>query len=106
MGMLLSIDDFGSRDILREPPAAPADLTCSSGSGVFKRGHATQKNRRCFPACSFWRKSLDIVVLSEGVETTEQADFLKSAGCDLAQGFLYSKPLPEDAFLNKLAAEF
>jgi len=42
--------------------------------------------------------------VTEGVEITEQADFLKSIGCDMAQGFLFSKPLPIiefEAFLKK-----
>ncbi len=40
-------------------------------------------------------KWLHIPVIAEGVETIEQADFLKSIGCDYIQGYLYSRPLPE-----------
>ncbi len=40
-------------------------------------------------------KWLNIPVIAEGVETVEQADFLRSIGCDYIQGYLYSKPLPE-----------
>ncbi|MBQ9419209.1 MAG: EAL domain-containing protein, partial [Synergistaceae bacterium] len=39
-------------------------------------------------------KKLGIPALSKGVETQEQLDFLKSVGCDLAQGFLFGKPAP------------
>ena len=49
-------------------------------------------------------KSLHMQTVTEGVEITEQADFLKSIGCDMAQGFLFSKPLPIiefEAFLKK-----
>ena len=39
-------------------------------------------------------KKLGIPALSKGVETIEQLDFLKSIGCDLAQGFLFGRPAP------------
>ncbi len=38
--------------------------------------------------------ALGMTVTAEGVETQEQSDFLKSAGCSLLQGFYFSKPLP------------
>ncbi len=40
-------------------------------------------------------KWLNIPVIAEGVETVEQADFLRSIGCDYIQGYLYSRPLPQ-----------
>ncbi len=39
-------------------------------------------------------RSLRLSVVAEGVETTAQADFLRSNGCDLMQGFLIGKPMP------------
>jgi EAL domain-containing protein (putative c-di-GMP-specific phosphodiesterase class I) len=35
-------------------------------------------------------------VVAEGVENTEQRDFLTERGCDLMQGYLYSRPLPAE----------
>ncbi len=43
-------------------------------------------------------KWLNLPVIAEGVETVEQADFLKSIGCNYIQGYLYSKPLPEEEY--------
>lgn len=43
-------------------------------------------------------KNLSMKVLCEGVETTEQRKFLNEAGCDLHQGYLYSKPVVISAF--------
>ncbi len=48
-------------------------------------------------------KELDLYVIAEGVEYSEQEDFLKKSNCNLAQGFLYSKAVPEkeaDQFLK------
>jgi len=41
---------------------------------------------------------LQLPLIVEGVEVAEQADFLRSIGCDHIQGYLYSKPLPEAEF--------
>lgn len=40
--------------------------------------------------------------LAEGVETDEQADFLKSIGCEKLQGYLFSKPIPYEELNNKI----
>jgi EAL domain-containing protein (putative c-di-GMP-specific phosphodiesterase class I)/GGDEF domain-containing protein/CheY-like chemotaxis protein len=45
---------------------------------------------------------LHMKVLAEGVETEEQADWLRSRGCMLAQGYLYARPEPLAAFLARL----
>lgn len=41
---------------------------------------------------------LGIKAIAEGVETREQFDLLKAAGCDYAQGFLFSPALPLEQF--------
>lgn len=41
---------------------------------------------------------LNIAVIAEGVETVKQRQLLVAAGCDYAQGYLYSKPVPADEF--------
>jgi diguanylate cyclase (GGDEF)-like protein len=47
--------------------------------------------------------TLNIEVIAEGVERVEQLDLLKSFGCDLAQGFLFSKAVPATEFTGLLA---
>lgn len=50
-------------------------------------------------------KRLHIKIIAEGVETEEQFLFLKSIGCDLIQGFYYSKPICLDEFTKLLQRE-
>lgn len=42
---------------------------------------------------------LDLVVVAEGVETCEQANYLEAKGVDMQQGYLYGKPVPLDTFI-------
>jgi diguanylate cyclase (GGDEF)-like protein len=44
-------------------------------------------------------KSLHLTLVAEGVETIEQRDFLREIGCDLMQGFLFSRPVPAENFV-------
>ncbi|MBF0193489.1 MAG: EAL domain-containing protein [Magnetococcales bacterium] len=50
-------------------------------------------------------KGLDLRVVAEGVEGSEQQVFLESEGCDEIQGYYYSKPLPVAAFTQFLATK-
>lgn len=46
---------------------------------------------------------LGMDVLAEGVETLDQVQFLREVGCDIIQGFYFSRPLPEESFLKIMA---
>lgn len=48
--------------------------------------------------------SLDLKVIAEGVEKAEQLEILRTLGCDYAQGYLYSRPLPPEEFAQFIAA--
>ena len=48
-------------------------------------------------------KELGMPVITEGVETKEHVDFLRSAGCDMFQGFYFSKPISVEHFENEYA---
>ncbi|MCF0185214.1 MAG: EAL domain-containing protein [Bacteroidaceae bacterium] len=43
-------------------------------------------------------KKLDMQVITEGVETKEQVDYLAEAGSDMYQGYYFSKPMPLEEF--------
>jgi EAL domain-containing protein (putative c-di-GMP-specific phosphodiesterase class I) len=47
-------------------------------------------------------KNLHIATVAEGVETEEQKTFLSHEGCQMMQGYYFGRPLPVDAFEEKL----
>ena len=50
-------------------------------------------------------KSLSLTVVAQGVETRDQAEFLRTHACDELQGFYFKKPLPADEFTKLLLAQ-
>jgi len=50
-------------------------------------------------------KKMDMEIVAEGIETKEQAIELSEMGCDYLQGYYFSKPLPEDDFIEYLDSE-
>lgn len=50
-------------------------------------------------------KNLEMCVIAEGVETSEQVEFLRSIGCDAAQGYYFARPMPEEEFCALLERE-
>ena len=43
---------------------------------------------------------MKVKTIVEGVETKEQVEFIKKIGCDIIQGYYYSKPIPKEEFEN------
>ena len=66
----------------------------------------TQNNRAGIILSSVVRMAqwLGMPIIAEGVETKEQSNFLRSIGCDYIQGYLYSKPLPENELYHMIKA--
>lgn len=50
-------------------------------------------------------KSLSLTIVAQGVETKDQAEFLRTHACDELQGFYFKKPLPADQFARLLRAQ-
>jgi diguanylate cyclase (GGDEF)-like protein/PAS domain S-box-containing protein len=103
-GMRVAIDDFGtgysSLDQLRRMPVDVVKVDRS-----FVRGMATDStSRELVAAVVGMGKALNLAVVAEGIETEEQAATLRELGCDFAQGFLYSPPLPAEELDGLLGA--
>lgn len=62
----------------------------------------TEKSKVVIHAMVEMAKHLHLGTLTEGVETKDHLDFLKEIGCDLAQGYYFSKPLPYDEVMKVL----
>lgn len=94
IGVGISIDDFGtgysSLSYISEFP-----ITHLKIDQTFIHGESKSK-RAIVKTIIALAKNLNIKVIAEGVETLEQADFLKNLDCDEVQGYLYSKPLPKE----------
>jgi len=62
-----------------------------------------EKSRKIVFAIVQMARGLGMTVVAEGVETMAQADILRACGCDLAQGYLFARPLPFEDFAKLLA---
>ena len=104
IGVQISMDDFGtgysSLAYLRNFPFDRIKIDRSFVRDMLVR----QDCRAIVRAVIGLAKSLDITTIIEGIETREQLEAAKAEGCDLGQGYLFSKPMPEPniaAFLAK-----
>ncbi len=103
-GIEVSIDDFGTGysalsylkqfdiDYLKIDQSFVRNLTSDESSKALVEAIIVMAHK------------LKIRTIAEGVETIEQRDLLHSFGCDFAQGYLYSRPVPASEFEKLLAA--
>ena len=98
MGIKISMDDFGSGySSLNLLNNLPIDIL--KVDKIFLHGNKLTVNQKIIISSIIEMASkLNIRVVCEGVETSEQANFLTVIGCDMIQGYYYAKPMPEDDF--------
>jgi len=61
-----------------------------------------QHNRELTRAIIAMAHNLNMLVIAEGVEERYQEDFIRTAQCNYAQGYLYGKAVPADSFSQQL----
>jgi diguanylate cyclase (GGDEF)-like protein len=97
-GVLVALDDFGtgysSLAHLKRLPIDVVKIDRAFITGL----PADRFDRAIVEAILSLASSYGFETLAEGVEEADQAEFLLSAGCRLAQGFFYGRPMPADDF--------
>lgn len=106
LGVSLALDDFGtgysSLSYLKRFPIATLKIDRS-----FIQGIPTDQNDCAIASAIIsMAKQLKHKVIAEGVESGAQFEFLKRAGCDEVQGYLFSRPIDADKFSEMLTKDF
>ena len=101
-GFTILMDDFGSGysslNTLRQFPIdiIKIDLKFLTGFNDPKEG---EKGRTIIESIVSMAKRLKLGIVVEGTETIEQVNFCKSIGCEVAQGYYFSRPIPADEYI-------
>ncbi|NRG17950.1 EAL domain-containing protein [Rhizobiales bacterium] len=98
LGVRIAMDDFGTGySSLSYLQAYPFDILKIDRSFVSRIGSGDQSNTIVETIIGL-AAALGLTVVAEGVETDEQAQFLKERGCEIIQGYLVGEPLPIHAY--------
>jgi diguanylate cyclase (GGDEF)-like protein/PAS domain S-box-containing protein len=96
LGTHLSIDDFGTGySSLSRLQRFPVD-TLKIDRAFISRMETDAETHEIVRTIVMLAHNLDLKVIAEGVETEQQAELLKHIGCEMAQGYLFSKPVPRE----------
>ncbi|MBA1149156.1 EAL domain-containing protein [Ectothiorhodospiraceae bacterium WFHF3C12] len=102
LGVGIGMDDFGtgysSLSYLRSYPFSTLKIDRTFVADI----NRDPADRELVNAAIHMGNALGMRVIAEGVETRDQLRILSELGCRLAQGFLFSKPVPESAFTESL----
>lgn len=101
-GFTMLMDDFGSGfSSLNMLKTTPFDVL-KIDRIFLSEFMESERGRKIIAHTISMSRDIGLNIIAEGVETGAQAQFLKSCGCDIAQGFYYMKPVPVEEFDKKL----
>ncbi|MBP9219551.1 MAG: EAL domain-containing protein, partial [Sterolibacterium sp.] len=104
MGVEIALDDFGtgysSLSSLKNFPIDCMKIDQSFVRGIPRDEHDMAITRTIIALA----RNLGLSIVIEGVETEEQMAFARREGCETYQGYLFSKPVPPEAFEKLLRA--
>ncbi len=97
-GFLIEMDDFGSGysslNMLASLPVDALKIDMQFLRNVFRN----KKNEKLLDVVIDIADSMEVTTIAEGVETKDQLDMLKRMGCDIVQGYYFSKPIPAEEY--------
>ena len=106
LGVKISIDDFGtgysSLDYLRRLPLDFLKIDKSFTQGI----GGSANDEELIKLMVTMAHTMELQVIAEGVETSDQMEFLSELGCDLLQGYLFCHPKPAKELIQNLAESF
>lgn len=105
LGVRLSLDHFGTRDVSFESIDNGFVDSFVLDQSLIADVDENDSHQRIVRAAIAMAQGMDIEVAAEGVETMTQLEFLRSCNCDLAQGFLISRPMQPDKVAAVLRSE-
>ena len=105
IGIRIAIDDFGTGyTSLATLQRFPLD-TIKIDRSLIRDIAGSAEDTGLADAIIAMGKSLSLTVVAQGVETKDQAEFLRTHACDELQGFYFKRPLPADQFTRLLEAQ-
>ena len=105
LGVRISLDHFGTRDVSFESLDNGYIDSFVLDQSLIADVDDNDSHQRIVRAAIAMAQGLDIEVAAEGVETLAQLEFLRNCNCDLAQGFLISRPMQPEKVSAILRSE-
>jgi diguanylate cyclase (GGDEF)-like protein len=105
LGVYLALDDFGTGySALNYLAELPFDIIKIDRSFIGSIGNGRRVDALLQGILALC-KSMDLMTIAEGIETESQLAHLRALGCELGQGYFFSRPVPAAAFEGLLLAE-